>query len=356
MTRIRCITMQKNEADMLEPWLLWHGALFGFENLTVIDNGSTDTQVKRIQTRYKKRGVTVITKYKTYEDYLNKGEIFKDIIQKWDQEGGYDFALPIDCDELIAVCLDRLSVEPADILAEFNSLKTERATLVTDRILLNAPNMPGYFRPQSIPRALFHAGSIEALDHGLHAPVSSYHDRCIRTPFVYFHLHNRPDYETIKRFARQKLNTPEMETPTEVNQPHPHPHTQAGHHLFHFFQRDYDAFLAAYQEKPDVYAPSLTARFQTLGIDPAPLLGNAPYPQFPVNTPQGFMAHRSHDKGQTHEYVLFDPLSYAHNNPDVAADAYYGIWPIIHFTDAGWHEGRAPNPQGIAPIIITTQS
>ncbi|GBR43323.1 glycosyltransferase family 2 protein [Neokomagataea thailandica] len=353
MTRIRCITMQKNEADLLEPWLLWHGALFGFENLTVIDNGSTEPNVKRIQNRYKKRGVTVINHYKTYDDFLNKGAIFQEVIQKWDQESNYDFALPMDCDEFIAVFLDRLSVQPDDILAEFANLKNERATLVTDRILLNVPNAPGYFRPQNIPRALFHAQTIEGLDRGLHSPISRYHERCVRTPFVYLHLHNRPDYEAIKRFARQKLNTPDGATPEQLT--HQHPHTQAGHHLFHFFQRDQAAFLEDYQNHPDIYAPSIITRFQTLGIDPTPLFGAALCPQFPIHAPQGFMAHRRHDQGQTHEYVLFDALAYAHNNQDVAADAYYGIWPLIHFMDAGWHEGRAPNPEGIPPLIFTTQ-
>nr|WP_294914776.1 glycosyltransferase family 2 protein [uncultured Neokomagataea sp.] len=353
MTRIRCITMQKNEADLLEPWLLWHGALFGFENLTVIDNGSTDPHVKRIQTRYKKCGVTVITKYKTYDDFLNKGQIFTSIIQEWDKAGDYDFALPMDCDEFIAVFLDRLSVDPDDILNEFTALKNERATLVTDRILLNVPYAPGYFRPQSVARALFLAQTIEHLDHGLHHPVSRHHDRCVRTPFVYLHLHNRPDYETIKRFARQKLNTPDGTTPTQLT--HPHPHTQAGNHLFHYFQHDQTQFLEEYHNTPDLYAPSTIARFKTLGIDPAPLFGTASYPQFPVNTPQRFMAHRTHDHGKTHEYVLFNPVAYAHNNPDVAADAYYGIWPLIHFIDAGWHEGRAPNPAGIPPLTITAQ-
>ena len=40
MARVRCIMMQKDESFLLEPWLLYNGYLFGFENLTVYDNGS----------------------------------------------------------------------------------------------------------------------------------------------------------------------------------------------------------------------------------------------------------------------------------------------------------------------------
>jgi len=55
MTVVRCVTMQKNEATLLEPWILWHGAIFGLTNLTVIDNGSTDRHVLKILKAYKKK-------------------------------------------------------------------------------------------------------------------------------------------------------------------------------------------------------------------------------------------------------------------------------------------------------------
>ena len=40
--KIACLMMQKNETELLEPWILYHGALFGHENLYIYDNGSDD--------------------------------------------------------------------------------------------------------------------------------------------------------------------------------------------------------------------------------------------------------------------------------------------------------------------------
>ena len=39
--RVACVTMQKNEDLCLEPWILYHGYLFGFENIFILDHNST---------------------------------------------------------------------------------------------------------------------------------------------------------------------------------------------------------------------------------------------------------------------------------------------------------------------------
>lgn len=358
MTVIRCLTMQKNEVDMLEPWILWHGALFGFENLTVVDNGSSHARVRRIQAQYQERGVTIIRSLRGHRDFLNKGDVLADIIRDWDEAGDYDFALPMDCDEFLAVFLDRFSVEPEDIRNEFEALKEEEATLITDHILLNVPEAPGYFRPQSVSRALFRAGTIEGLDRGLHAPLTRYRERCVRTPFVHLHFHNRPDYEDIRRAAREKLANFTGTSPAQMAQMAEKSTygKQGGYHLLHYFRKTREEFLNEYRDVPDIYAPAVVERLKTLGIDPALLLGTGTQPQLPLHNPQGFLAHRSREQGKRHEYVPFDPFAYAYENPDVADDAYYGKWPLIHFIEGGWAEGRRPNPANIPPLVIEHQN
>ncbi len=42
MRNVACIVMQKDEIFLSRPWLAYHGHLFGFGNLFVLDNGSTD--------------------------------------------------------------------------------------------------------------------------------------------------------------------------------------------------------------------------------------------------------------------------------------------------------------------------
>ena len=134
MTRIRCVMMQKNEATLLEPWILWHAAIFGFPSLTIIDNGSTDPAVLDIQTRYEEKGVRIIRDHASHSDFLHKGEVIANIIRQWDAEESYDFAVPLDCDEFLTVFLDQLSLDPDVIRRQFDYLKQENATFITERL------------------------------------------------------------------------------------------------------------------------------------------------------------------------------------------------------------------------------
>lgn len=345
MTHVRCVMMQKNEAALLEPWILWHAAIFGFSSLTVIDNGSTDPTVLEIQSRYEKKGVRIIRDHASHTDFLHKGEVIASIIRQWDAEESYDFAVPLDCDEFLTVFLDQLSLDPDVIRRQFDYLMQENATFITDRLLLNVPEAPDYYRPQIVRRGLFRAHTIVSLDRGFHNPQSIYPNRYVRTPFVYLHLHNRPDYEDIRRFARQKLAA----TDTGAQPEHP----KDGTHLHYYFNASYQDFLASYSLTPDLYAPVIAQRFRDLGVDPDILLGTGervPHP--PLSVPSGFVAHRARNDGEQHEYRVFDPVFYTQNNPDVAQDAYYGIWPLIHYVTLGWDEGRQSDPYDGPALVL----
>ncbi|MBN3866852.1 glycosyltransferase family 2 protein [Gluconobacter kondonii] len=347
MTRIRCVMMQKNEATLLEPWILWHAAIFGFPSLTIIDNGSTDPAILDIQTRYEEKGVRIIHNHAAPSDFLHKGEVIASIIRQWDAEESYDFAVPLDCDEFLTVFLDQLSLDPDVIRRQFDYLKQENATFITERLLLNVPEAPDYYLPQIVRRSLFKARTIVSLDRGFHNPQSLYPERYVRTPFVHLHLHNRPDYEDIRRFARQKL------TATDTGDALEHPAN--GTHLHFYFRTDAEAFSAGYRPVPNIYAPIIAQRFRDLGVDPDILLGtgeSVPHP--PLSIPSGFVAHRARNDGQQHEYRVFDPLYYAQSNPDVTQDPYYGIWPLIHYVTLGWDEGRQSDPHDGPALVIQT--
>ena len=53
---IKLFTMVKDEVDIIEDWILYHGTLFGFENLYIVDNMSNDGTYEVIQ-KYEKNGV-----------------------------------------------------------------------------------------------------------------------------------------------------------------------------------------------------------------------------------------------------------------------------------------------------------
>lgn len=194
-----------------------------------------------------------------------QGDVIAGIIRQWDAENACDFAVPLDCDEFLTVFLDQLSLDPEVIRRQFDYLMQENATFITDRLLLNVPEAPDYYLPQIVRRGLFRAQTIVSLDRGFHNPQSIYPERYVRTPFVHLHLHNRPDYEEIRRFARQKLAASETGETLE--------HPQDGTHLHFYFETGSEDFAAGYRPVPNIYASVIAQRLRELGIDPDILLG-----------------------------------------------------------------------------------
>lgn len=346
MPVIRCVTMQKNERALLEPWLLYHAALFGFSALTVIDNGSDDPHVLRTLARYERRGVTVLRDYPTPADFGRKGAIVTDVLRAWDREGGYDFGVPLDCDEFLVALKGRFAWDRDAVLSAFGTLMGHRATFLNDRVLLNVPQRPGYFRAQIISRTVVAAGSIVSLDRGFHSPQTIYPDRWIRAPLACVHLHNRPSFADIRRAARQKLHHLIGDAdPAEIAP------TGESVHLYSYFRTTEEMFLEQYRDVPDLYVPGILAHFETLGIDWKPLLGSGGiHPS--ISSPTDYLVHCARESESRHIFDFFDEAFYARSNPDVTGDSFFGRWPLVHFLTAGWAEGRAPNSLPTPPVEI----
>ena len=91
--KIKLFTMVKNEDDIIEYWIQYHGELFGYNNLYIVDNESTDRTYEKIQ-KYSKYGIHISREH----DYSRKGEIMTELMN---QIGSYDIAFPLDIDEFI---------------------------------------------------------------------------------------------------------------------------------------------------------------------------------------------------------------------------------------------------------------
>jgi hypothetical protein len=90
---IKIFTMVKDENDIIREWIIYHAELFGYENIFIIDNYSTDGTFEIIE-EYK--GKIHIFRAKKYQE---KGILMKSLINKFCLPN--DIAFPIDIDEFI---------------------------------------------------------------------------------------------------------------------------------------------------------------------------------------------------------------------------------------------------------------
>lgn len=92
---VKLFTMVKDEEDIIEYWINYHGSIFGYRNLYIVDNMSTDGTFEKIM-KYRKIGVQVFRE----TDYKEKGNYMTRLIKNR-RLGKYDIAFPIDIDEFI---------------------------------------------------------------------------------------------------------------------------------------------------------------------------------------------------------------------------------------------------------------
>jgi hypothetical protein len=91
MTKI--FTIVKDEVDIVEDWLIYHGCMFGWNNIYIIDNFSSDGTWEKIN-EFKH----LVNIYRE-PDYQRKGEYMKNLIDKHCNEG--EIAFPMDIDEFV---------------------------------------------------------------------------------------------------------------------------------------------------------------------------------------------------------------------------------------------------------------
>lgn len=91
---IKLFTMVKDECDIIRDWITYHGYLFGYENLFIVDNISTDGTFEIIN-EFADKGVHIFKE----TDYKKKGDIMKKLIDTYCENR--NTAFPLDIDEFI---------------------------------------------------------------------------------------------------------------------------------------------------------------------------------------------------------------------------------------------------------------
>lgn len=91
---MKVFTMVKGEVDIIEDWVLYHGTLFGFNNLFIIDNYSMDGTFETLLQLKQKYNINITR----LPNYKKKGEYMTALLRTF---GNKELVFPLDIDEFI---------------------------------------------------------------------------------------------------------------------------------------------------------------------------------------------------------------------------------------------------------------
>jgi hypothetical protein len=98
----KIFTVTRDEAELIEDFILYYGHIFGFENLVIIDNNSRDERVLRIYDDYIPKGVTVVRE----PDYTGYGQGIAFTKHMRTLRSSCEFLIGADTDEFIIMSND----------------------------------------------------------------------------------------------------------------------------------------------------------------------------------------------------------------------------------------------------------
>lgn len=202
---IAILMMQKNEHQLLKPWLLYHGMRFGFKNLFVYDNGSNREDCIKTLKDFEQIGVNVIWDKNTKIDFERKGVVFSEKIKSLSTE--FLFYFPMDCDEFLAAEFEPgdIKIDQESIYASLSSYVDKDAPLSIGAAYDNNPLYPNSFvRNRNQRKTFFYRETCDFLDCGFHIGRTFSKKEPIRTNIVYFHYHFK-DYDSYVESAKEKL-------------------------------------------------------------------------------------------------------------------------------------------------------
>ncbi|MFT8718633.1 glycosyltransferase family 2 protein [Acetobacter sp.] len=342
MARVKCVMMQRDETLLLEPWFLHYGHLFGFENLVVLDNGSTDVAVLATLECYEQKGVRVIRgldhpadpEKGRPSDFALKGEYARQVIAAWDRKAEYDFAFPVDCDEFLAVYTDGgYSAAKEDIHAALDELIGEQRVMQIRYSPGNVPGVPGCFMPMNLPKRFVARNTVGLVDLGYHAITSRAAEGVRETRLSYLHMHHKP-FDMVVRHAERKLcERVDMEDRDALRR-----FDGPGKHLVDYFFMTEDDYLTRFAADGVYYRfPGVLDHFYTLGVR-SEFFGTIE-PVKPQPARDLVELVRIVDR-RINAVLRFAVQSYLTRYPDVAAS---DMPPFYHYFAFGRGEGRKPD-------------
>ena len=334
--------MQRDEETLLDSWFRYYGHLFGFDSLSVFDNRSMNPDVIATLKKYEALGSRIYWGFDRVEDFEGKGFHFANVIRSWDYDLDYDFAIPLDCDEFLAVFTPHgLSCDRQTIHDYLDSLIGSRQAIGIEWSLYNVPAQPGWFRPELYRKGFFPSRSIEFLDHGFHEPRSRAVPGRRETHLAYVHLHNKSYLMTLEHAKRKLAHFVDVEDRDAVKA-----YVGPGSHLINHFVLTEEQFLGKYETVVTVWFGAFVRLLVSLAAT-WPDLASASTAH-PLESAGGTVVRFPHRPAGSCAIgeVAFDAKDYVAANPDVAGSS---STPLMHFIRFGHGEGRplsATSPDG----------
>lgn len=204
--KISFLMMQKNEDVLLKLWATYHGELFGYQNLHILDNGSTLSSVVGELKNLEDKGAHVERRHSTVADFARKGELIAARIQFLDANDPSDFYFPVDCDELVMAGLggQTFGCGPAAMERILRPHLSSPHVLTVGSGYDNFPGEAGGFCLRTREKSFFAQGACAALDIGFHRGLARASTQRVETGVSYVHLHNKP-FEALQLHAKQKM-------------------------------------------------------------------------------------------------------------------------------------------------------
>jgi hypothetical protein len=111
---MKIVLMTKNEFPMIKSWIVFHGSIYGFENLYIIDGSDDSRAIEYLDSVSIKLGVHVQHSQSSLNEIASEfNQIFKKLVDKC------DFLIKMDTDEFLALYNPEshsISVEKAEII------------------------------------------------------------------------------------------------------------------------------------------------------------------------------------------------------------------------------------------------
>jgi hypothetical protein len=132
-------TLTKNEYDLVNQFVTYHGWLFGYKNVVVIDNGSTHKDVLDLYDVFRSKGVTILTA-DGYSGDL-QGKHYTDTLLQYKEKS--TFLIPLDTDLFFTV---KESCDRDTIISFLENLPTDYDMFIMNMFFMSVVDVssPNY--------------------------------------------------------------------------------------------------------------------------------------------------------------------------------------------------------------------